>query len=193
MHGTKAEYLYNYCVSQDISFLAFDNVGCGQSSGVFQDQTMGIWKNTALRMIERFAPQGAILVGSSAGAWTALSLALAIPTMVKALICIAAAPDFTEQIVAKDDYERCFIEEARSHLLLHQQTIAINCPAHFIHGCLDDIVSYNLSMQLFDKILSKQSMLKLIKDGDHRLSRKEDLMITKNSLEEIIDSIANHK
>ncbi|MES2214698.1 MAG: alpha/beta hydrolase [Pseudomonadota bacterium] len=205
MQGSKSQYLYNYCCSKDIPFLAFDNLGCGKSSGNYIDQTMGKWLDSAKKMIRALTENGAIIVGSSAGAWTALSLAMSMKDLVKGLICIAAAPDFTEDMwesLPPQHQERLhsgevldiqgyplsynFIEEGRNHLLLNKEIIPIDCPVHFLHGVKDTVVSHNLSMQLFDKISSKRAVLKLIKDGDHRLSRPEDLTAISNSLDEIL-------
>lgn len=85
------------------------------------------------------------------------------------------------------------IEDAKKHLLLTRNKIDINIPVHLIHGMLDENVPYDISFKLLDKITSKQVVLKLIKDGHHNLSRKEDLQVITNSLEEIINNIKNEK
>jgi pimeloyl-ACP methyl ester carboxylesterase len=203
--ATKSVYLQDYCISKDISFLAFDNFGCGNSSGVFQEQTMGIWIDAASKIIQALTQNNAILAGSSAGAWAALELAMTIPNIAKALICIAPAPDFTEDMwrsLSPDEQQHLrskgqidiegypmtyrFIKEARQHLLFDKPHINIDCPVHLIHGICDATVPYAVSMKLCDKISASSVSVKLIKDGDHRLSRPQDLKIISNSLEEIM-------
>ncbi|AGJ02017.1 Glycosyltransferase [Rickettsia prowazekii str. NMRC Madrid E] len=148
------------------------------------------------------------------GGWLALLAALRFPDKIKWLICVAPAPDFTENIwqnISLDDQnkmkkegiievssENCkhkypisykLIEDAKKHLLLRKQQIEINIPVHIIHGMLDKNVPYNVSVKLLEKITSKQIVMKLIKDGNHNLSREEDLKVITNSLEEMISNI----
>ena len=202
MNGAKAESIMTHCIAEDISFMAFDNFGHGASAGNFTDQTMTRWVDCALRVIERYSEHGVILIGSSAGAWTALRVAT-LASYVKGLILLAPAPDFTEHvwhtlspqeklaikqqpIVLKGiPFSYNLIEDGRHHLILHNN-INITLPVHIIHGILDQDVPYSVSETLLQKINSERIVLKLVKDGEHRLSRPQDLMVINNSIREIL-------
>ncbi|MFY9590282.1 alpha/beta hydrolase [Rickettsia endosymbiont of Halotydeus destructor] len=211
MNGDKAVYLMDYCKKNNYNFIAFDNFGHGSASGKFIDQTIGSWLLGLEIILDKLIDDEVILIGSSMGGWVALLAALKFQSKIKALICLAPAPDFTEDIwqnLSKDEQaemqsigmlevsgRNCrdkypishnLILEAKNHLLLTRDNIDINIPIHLIHGMLDEDVPYNLSVKLAEKIISKKIVIKLIKDGNHKLSRKEDLKIIVNSLEEII-------
>lgn len=212
MESSKAIYFYNYCVAKDISFLAFDNFGQGKSSGEFTEQTARSWLQGIDIVLNHIVAGDVVLIGSSAGAWTALLGAMSYER-VKGLICIAPAPDFTEMIrdsLSQEELKTLqqdglieinndgnypptpisykLIEESKKHLLLGLDKIDISCPVHLIHGLQDKIVPHEVSLKLFEKITSGQTVLKLIKDGNHSLSAPPYMQIICNSLEEVLDS-----
>ncbi|WP_341786855.1 alpha/beta hydrolase [Rickettsia endosymbiont of Cantharis rufa] len=214
MQSTKAIYLIDYCKKNNYNFIVFDNFGCGNASGRFEDQTISDWLEGVSLILNELIDTGAILVGSSMGGWLALLAALKFPNKIKGLVCLAPASDFTQDIwqnISLGDqnkmqeegvlevagkncehkYPICYklIEDAKKHLLLTKNKIDINIPVHLIHGMLDEDVPYNVSTKLLEKITSKQIVMKLIKDGHHNLSREEDLKIISNSLEEIINTV----
>lgn len=214
MHSSKALYLIDYCEKNNYNFIVFDNFGHGLASGQFKDETISSWLEGVSLVLDELIDKEAIIVGSSMGGWLALLAALKYPEKIKGLICLAPAPDFTEDIwqnISNDDRHKMkekgvleisgkscnytypishkLIEDAKKHLLLTKKKIEINIPVHLIHGMLDDDVPYNISLKLLEKITSKQVVMKLIKDGWHNLSRIEDLQIISNSLEEIIKQL----
>ena len=99
MQGTKAVFLSERCAEHSISFTRFDYRGCGQSPGSFTDGTIGAWLEDSLAVFDRLTQGMQIIIGSSMGGWLGLLLAKARPERVKALIGVAAAPDFTEDLV----------------------------------------------------------------------------------------------
>lgn len=99
MEGTKALYLEDYCKSNDIDFIRFDYSGHGQSSGRFTDGTIGIWKQDAIGVLDGLTEKPQILIGSSLGGWISMLTAIERPKKLYALIGIAAAPDFTEDLI----------------------------------------------------------------------------------------------
>jgi pimeloyl-ACP methyl ester carboxylesterase len=141
-----------------------------------------------------------VLLGSSMGGWIMLLVALARPERVAALVGIAAAPDFTEdlmwqqyppelrkQLIREGLYRQPsdyadepypitlqLIEEGRKHLLL-RGPIAIACPVRLLHGMLDADVPWRISVALAERLASTDVELILVKDGDHRLSEPADL------------------
>ncbi|AFB21246.1 alpha/beta hydrolase [Rickettsia canadensis] len=214
MQATKALYLIDYCKKHNYNFIVFDNFGHGNASGRFEDQTISDWLEGISLILDKLVDTEAILVGSSMGGWLALLAALRFPNKIKGLVCLAPALDFTEDIwqnISRDAQNKMqkegmlevsskncehkypisykLIEDAKKYLLLTKNKIDINIPIHLIHGMLDDDVPYNISTKLLEKIVGKQIVLKLIKDGHHNLSREEDLKVITNSLEEVIRDV----
>ncbi|HUX79478.1 MAG TPA: alpha/beta hydrolase [Alphaproteobacteria bacterium] len=195
MTGTKATFIESLCENRGQTYTRFDYFGHGSSSGSFAEGTIGQWLSDALAMIDEVTKGPLILVGSSMGGWLMTLAALARPERVKALIGIASAPDFTEELVwaslnesqRKDfirqgmiqtpsQYEQQgfpitlqLIEEGRGHLVL-PKAIDIHCPVHLIHGNADKDVPWSLSSRLAQRIKSPEVTLTLIKNGDHRLT-----------------------
>ncbi len=200
MTGSKATALAEFCHARGQAFLAFDYFGHGQSSGDFTTGTIGRWAEDAVAVLDHLTEGPQILVGSSMGGWLMLLTALQRPERIQALIGIAAAPDFTEDLIwaplppaerskleaegrleqpsayADDPYVITWrlIEEGRRHLLL-RDTIALDCPVRLLHGMADPDVPFEVSLQLARRLASPDVQLRLIKDGDHRLARPQDL------------------
>lgn len=199
MSGTKATALGEFCREHGRALLRFDYSGHGRSEGAFRDGTIGSWTDDAVAALALTeGPQ--ILVGSSMGGWIMLLLALARPDRVAGLVGIAAAPDFTEDLMwAKmtaeqraqlqaagsirqpSQYEegpheitRRLIEEGRTHLLL-RGPLPIAAPVHLLHGMRDPDVPWQVSLRLAQRLESQDVAVTFIKDGDHRLSRPQDL------------------
>jgi pimeloyl-ACP methyl ester carboxylesterase len=193
MFGSKAEYLYEYCYKRNYSFTRFDYFGHGLSSGEFIDGDIGIWLQNCLNVIDQLTTKNLIIVGSSMGGWLMLLASLARPERIKALIGIAAAPDFTQDLIwdklttrekqilvdkkiVKPKLNDCnyeislnLIEESAKYLLLNN-TINIDVPITLLHGMEDIDVPYMRSLKLAELIISKNVNIHLIKNGDHRLS-----------------------
>jgi len=210
MTGTKAVALEDFCRKRGQAFLRFDYQGHGQSSGRFEDGCIGTWSEDAIAALDALTEGPQILVGSSMGGWIMLLAALARPQRVKALIGIAPAPDATEDlmwaglspeqqeamqregsITLPSDYDPAgysyswrLIEDGRKHLVM-RQPIALICPARLLHGMKDDAVPWQTSLALSEKLGGDDVAVTLIKDGDHRLSRPEDLERLKAAVVEL--------
>ncbi len=210
MTGTKATLLDSHCAARGLGFLRFDYSGHGRSSGEFTDGTVGRWTEEAVAMIDRAGDGPLVLVGSSMGGWIMLLAALARPERVAGLIGVAPAPDFTERLIwdamqeaqrtemmARDRLEtpsqyadtpniltRALIEEGRQHLLL-SAPIGLRCPVRLLHGMADPDVPHDLSLELADRLASDDVRVTLIKDGDHRLSRPQDLALLTQAVDEL--------
>ncbi|MFK8040524.1 MAG: alpha/beta hydrolase [Rickettsiaceae bacterium] len=214
MLGTKATQLSLYANTIKYDFIAFDNFGHGNSSGRMIDQNISSWLNGLELVLDKLVGQNqkVILVGSSMGGWISLLAAEKYPNKIHGIIGLAAAPDFTEEIVwnklphskqeqmmndgfleffgvsKKDSSHYSYkisydlVLDGRKHLILNKDSINIKQPVHLIHSLLDDDVPYETSMRLFKKIKSHQAVLKYIKDGDHRLSREQDLVLILDSI-----------
>jgi pimeloyl-ACP methyl ester carboxylesterase len=210
MTGAKASFLDSHCAARGLGFLRFDYSGHGQSSGDFAQGTIGRWTEEAVAVIDRAADGPLVLVGSSMGGWIMLLAALARPARVAGLIGIAPAPDFTERLIwdplpAAQREEvmtrgrletpsryadtptiltRDLIEEGRRHLLL-SGPIGPRRPVRLLHGMADPDVPHALSLELADRLVSEDVRVTLIKDGDHRLSRPQDLALLAQAVDEL--------
>lgn len=200
MTGLKATSLEDHCGAQGRAFLRFDYLGHGQSSGRFTDGTIGRWAEDAIYVLDELTEGPQVLVGSSMGGWIMLLAALARPDRVAGLVGIAAAPDFTETLIwhrlppdAREALQRDgiwrepsrysdtpyaitrnLIEDGRKHLLL-EHPIAFHGPVTLIQGMEDQDVPWQHAMLIAERLLSRHVAVILVKDGDHRLSRPEDL------------------
>lgn len=201
MEGGKAQALEAWCRAGGRAFVRFDCFGHGRSSGEFAAGTIGRWAADAVAVLDALTAGPQVLVGSSMGGWTALLAALERPDRVAGLVGIAAAPDFTEElmwaeftaeqrrqllqdgeVVEPDAYDperplrisRALIEDGRNHLLL-VDAINLACPVRLIHGQQDADVPWRNALRLAECLAGGDVEVVLVKDGDHRLSRDRDL------------------
>ncbi len=199
MAGTKATDLFERARAAGRAVCLFDYSGCGASEGRFADGTIGRWRADALDIIDRATQGPLILVGSSMGGWIALLAALARPQRVAGLCLIAPAPDFTQRVRAGlDDAARAhlaahgrlpltssyaeglemtagLLDEGAAWHLMHGLPIAVRVPVRILHGQRDDAVPWEGSLELAGRLEADDVRVVLVKDGDHRLSRPQDL------------------
>lgn len=214
MTGTKALALENHCRQRGLNFVRFDYQGHGQSSGKFAEGTIGLWAEDAVAVLDRITEGPQILVGSSMGGWIMLLTALARIERIAGLVGIAAAPDFTEdlmwdgfspeirtEIETRGRYEqpseygdepytitRALIEEGRQNLLL-RAPIAIHCPVRLLQGMRDADVPWKTALRLSDALESEDVEVTLVKRGDHRLSEPQDLARLMKTLDELVAQV----
>jgi len=212
MTGTKATALEMAARARGQAFLRFDYRGHGESGGRFVDSTVGDWLEDALALFDHATMGPQILVGSSMGGWIALLVAINRPERVRALVGIAAAPDFTQRLMwdgmSEQDREallrvgillppshygepipitRALIEDGRQHLLL-DRPIPFAGPVRLLHGQCDPDVPWRHSLLTAECLTSEDVRITLIKDGDHRLSRPQDLALLIDTVEELTRS-----
>ena len=202
MQGEKASALHVASKSAGRSFIRFDYFGHGESDGDFSGGTVTRWRNNALAVIDQLTKGPLVLVGSSMGGWMALLAALARPARVKGLVLLAPAPDFTEKLMwdrfdaemkrqvietgswtrpspyAAGGYPitRALIEDGRSWLIM-DRPIALGMPIAIVHGRRDEDVPWAFAQLLVERIESETITFTLVKDGDHRLSRPQDIRL----------------
>ncbi|MSO64198.1 MAG: alpha/beta hydrolase [Alphaproteobacteria bacterium] len=210
MAGTKALALAAHCRATGRAFTRFDYFGHGDSDGEFTDGTIGRWIEDAVAVLDHATSGPQILVGSSMGGWIMLHVALRRSQRVSGLVGVAAAPDFTEDLMwrafpaeVRATLQRSgrydepsiydaqptpitlrLIDEARAHLVLRSR-IPIHGLVRLLHGIADPDVPYVLSLRLSAALASDNVRVTLIKGGDHRLSRPEDLALLAATVDEV--------
>lgn len=204
MEGCKAQYVDRWAAERGRSFTRFDYSGHGRSGGRFENGCIGNWLAQAQALIETTRGRQ-IVIGTSMGAWIALLLARSLAGAGRAdrlagLILLAPAVDFTEALMepaltaqerralAEDGVylrasqyapeptpiTRRLIEEGRRHLLLGGE-IRAHAPVHILQGMKDPDVPWRHALTLVEHLHADPTTLSFIADGDHRLSREEDL------------------
>jgi pimeloyl-ACP methyl ester carboxylesterase len=210
MTGTKAMMLEAWAQRTGRAYLRFDYLGHGQSSGRFEDGTIGRWLDDSLAVIDAKTSGPLVLVGSSMGGWLSLLVALKRPSRLAGLVLIAAAPDFTERMLLKglsaEDREILqregrlerpsqyspepsvftwkLIEEGRNHLVLDKR-LALPCPVRLLHGQSDPDVPWEYSLQIAQHLEASEVVTTFIKGGDHRLSTPADIARLIATVEEL--------
>jgi pimeloyl-ACP methyl ester carboxylesterase len=205
MAGTKALALDAWAAEHGRACVRFDYSGHGESGGAFIDGTIGRWLEESVAVFERFCRGPQVVIGSSMGGWMALLLAREIArrqpsaASLAGLVLIAPAPDFTEQLMWNgfppevreeiqtkgvwmrpsqygDAYPitRALIEEGRNHLLLGS-AIDVGCPVRILQGAQDPDVPWQHAFALAHRLPTEDVVLTMIQDGDHRLSRPQDI------------------
>lgn len=208
MTGTKATYLEEHCRLRGQGFVRFDYTGHGASSGRFENACISQWLQDSLDVFDNLTPGPQIVVGSSLGGWLALLLAIRRPARTAGLVLLAPAPDFTEDIFSGfGDKERTTLaqngvvylpsaygdpypltqklfDDARQYLLL-QKEIPVNCPVRIIHGRQDADVPWRKSERIKEKLAAGDVKITWVQDGDHRLSRDQDLKLMDETVQEL--------
>lgn len=209
MAGAKATALDRFCRARGQQYTRFDYQGHGESSGDFLDGTIGEWLADALAVLDAVTEGPQIVVGSSMGGWIALLAARARPERVAGVIGIAAAVDMTERLwdrldedvraqlrtegvwMRPSEYDPAgypitmrLIEEGRNHLLF-PGPIPFDGPVRLLHGQRDDAVPWQRSLEIAEALRSESVEITLLKDGDHRLSRAQDIDLILRAVDEM--------
>jgi pimeloyl-ACP methyl ester carboxylesterase len=207
MMGSKAQWLCDYCATNDRTFLRFDYFAHGQSGGDFMDFTIGHAVDDALFMLDKFIHEPSIIIGSSMGGWVGLRVLEMRIEDVFGFIGIAAAPDFTAEIKRKlsdeqkadlnrkgyfeeeSGYEEPYIftqallDNGDVHCMLNR-VIKTERPVHLIQGKLDTSVPWEKANGI-QAMVGGLADVTFIDDGDHSLSRPQDLDVLKLAIEKM--------
>ena len=210
MEGGKATALFDWAQEQGRECLLLDYSGCGQSDGDFADGTLSKWRDEVVALIEAQVSGPVVLVGSSMGGWLMLLVAATLGDPLAGMVGIAAAPDFSdwgyddaqkerlaagETVLEENPYgpeptptHAGFWQDAETHRLLFGP-IDIACPVRLLHGQRDSDVPWDVSMRLADALRSDAVQVHLVKDGDHRLSRPQDVRLLLTVVANLLDSL----
>lgn len=214
MLGSKAVAINEFAQNNDYSFLRFDYSGTGESEGNFYEGSISRWLNESLTLVEKFCHGPQILAGSSMGGWIALRMVQELTKKnipVAGLLLLAPAPDFTcdlirPQMTDQQKYEletrgffevpyendvdpvpftKVFLDDGDKNLVMNK-LIDIACPVQIIQGMEDNEVPYQHTLQLVENLPFNNVVLKLIRDGEHHLSRPQDIVAILDALQTLI-------
>lgn len=210
MTGDKATRLHAFAQAQGRAFLRFDYSGHGASPGRFEDGTIGAWMEDARAALDALTEGPQVIVGSSMGGWIALLLARAAPERVRALVLVAAAPDFTEDgywasftderrtrilregavAVPSDHGEpmvitRGLIEDGRTRLVL-REPLPLPMPVRLLQGTEDTAVPVATALRLLDHAEGPDVRLTLVKGADHRFSDPACLLLLERTVADLL-------
>ncbi|NBP60116.1 MAG: alpha/beta hydrolase [Proteobacteria bacterium] len=200
IQSKKAKHLKKFVNKNKINLLLFEYSGHGKSSGKFTDFSIKNWVNDSRSIIKKLIKKNKIvLVGSSMGAWIGVILIKYFYQRIKGYVGIASAPDFTEELIWKKlniseknnikknriyklksnhnnfyPITKKFIIDGKKNLILNKK-IKCNFPVELLHGINDSSVPWFYSLKLLKTLVSKKINLTIINDGDHSLSRTQDL------------------
>lgn len=203
MTATKASVLDAWAAQTGRRLIRFDYAAHGASSGTFTECTISSWLEDAEAVLAAYASEAPILVGSSMGGWIACLAArnrAASRQATAGLVLIAPALDFTEELIwnrlseaaramlirdgvlrkpsdyapEPDPITQTLIEDGRRHCMLSGR-VDPACPVHILQGMRDTDVPYTHALKILDRLPAEGTVLTLIADGDHRLSRPQDI------------------
>ena len=200
IQSKKAKHLKKFVNKNKINLLLFEYSGHGKSSGKFTDFSIKNWVNDSRSIIKKLIKKNKIvLIGSSMGAWIGLILIKYFYQRIKGYVGIASAPDFTEELIWKKlniseknnikknriyklksnhnnfyPITKKFIIDGKKNLILNKK-IKCNFRVELLHGINDSSVPWFYSLKLLKTLISKKINLTIINDGDHSLSRTQDL------------------
>ncbi len=208
MSGEKAKYIEKYAKLKKISFVKFDCRGHGKSYGKIEEFVISDWKKDLLDIIDNKTKGPQLLIGSSMGGWLMMLAAKLRKARICGLIGIAAAPDFTKDLykslskknklklqknkvikVRKWNYTyiwtKKLFNDGNKNLILNKK-FSFNKPIILLHGLKDSVVPIDVPQKILKIIPNNNIELRLIKNGDHSLSKKNDLKKLINSIEYIL-------
>ncbi|PRD53090.1 alpha/beta hydrolase [Phyllobacterium myrsinacearum] len=217
MLGSKAEWLDQWAEANGHAFLRHDYSGHGESGGAFRDGTISLWLEQSLAVFKKFSAGPQILIGSSMGGWIALRMIEELQKAgehgrIAGLVLIAPAPDFTCELVEPQltldqrrqlaergymeepseyapepyIYTKALLDDGRANQVL-KGVIRTGCPVHILQGMEDKDVPYTHALRLVDHLPVDDVTITLVRDGDHRLSRPQDLELLTRTVASMVD------
>ena len=212
MEGTKANYLEEWCRASDNSFLRFDYSGHGLSDGIFTDGSILKWSEDAISVLDNLTNKKQLLIGSSMGGWIALILSKKRPNKIHSLLGIAAAPDFTEDLMwdkfsleeknkitsqgiieqvseySDEPYKisKNLIFESRNCFVLREKLV-LNFPVRLLQGTQDKDVPINTAINLINHITCNDARLEILKNADHSFSTEACLKLISDNLKKLLE------
>ncbi|MBW8732720.1 MAG: alpha/beta hydrolase [Asticcacaulis sp.] len=210
MLGAKVMRLSEEARTRGWDLLCFDYFAHGETGGDFAAASVGRWRDDVLAVVDALTDGPVVAFGSSMGAHMLSLLIQARPGKVAAAGFLAPAADFVTALMlpglSPEDlrqlqvsgvymmpgYDRpvplpqAFFDDAAGHTVLGSP-IEFDGPARILHGMRDDVVPWQHGVRLMETLSSADARMELIKDGDHRLSRPQDLDLLVAAVVELRD------
>ena len=199
LEGDKPKSLYKFCKKNKIGFLALEYSGHGKSYGKFEEGTITSWTQDAKKIIiNKLTNKKLILVGSSMGGWIGLNLFRTFKNRIIGFVGIAPAPEFLDRLMWKkfsNKVKKQLIRE-KFYIFNHggfEYNISYNLIKDgrknkifnkffnykifltILHGKKDDVVPIFISRKIMKIFKNAEKKLIIIKNGDHSLSKKNNL------------------
>ena len=210
--GRKPESIANWCMEHGFDYFRYELAGHGSDSSRYEEVDFNIWKEQLLEVLDKIVKTDVVLMGSSLGGWLSLIGALNRPEQVKGVIGLAAAPDFTldlEKYIFTPEQTKTLYEEGRLEFpmkdftyvftkkmfetakqnRLLDKTLEIKCPVHLIQGQKDANILPDKALKIAQCLTSDEVVIKLLKDGNHRLGTDTDIAEILNTLESLLSRI----
>ncbi|ESQ91388.1 alpha/beta hydrolase [Asticcacaulis benevestitus] len=208
MTGAKITRLTHEAQTRGWDFLCFDYFAHGETGGAFNEARVGRWFDNVLAVVDHLTQGPLVGVGSSMGGHMLSLLSKARPQRLKAAGFLAPAADFVTALMLPGllpedrrqlevsgvwmmpGYDRpvplsqAFFDEAAQHEVLGGP-IPFDGPVRILHGMKDNVVPWRHGVRLLEAFTTPDAHMHLIKDGDHRLSRSEDLDLLVNMVAEL--------
>ena len=204
-YGRKPEAARIFCEENNIDFIRFELIGHCSDINNYEKADVVIWLNQVLEFIDAHTDGNLLLIGHSLGGWLSILTALKLPHRIKSLLLTAPGVDFIKDLrsIFTDEqkqemeqkgkieyptsdftyiFTKALITNGEELLLLDKDTIPLDIPVHIIQGKKDRSLDWHKALEIADKLESKDVILKIIKDGNHRLFSDQDI-------QEILDSL----
>ncbi|XP_069470582.1 palmitoyl-protein thioesterase ABHD10, mitochondrial-like [Ambystoma mexicanum] len=218
MNNEKCLALRDFCCSSGQAFLRFDYRGCGNSEGNFEDSILGHWRDDVLSVLDELTTGPQILVGASMGSWLMYLAALDRPQRVAGLVGTGTAvnafinlfhslPEEVQQDVASkgfytypmtgsetgySKFTYALLQEAEKHGIT-QSPIPVTCPVRMLHALDDDVVPWRRSVEVAERLESRDVSVILRTHGGHTLIDSNSLGQLLAIVKELINSIATNQ
>lgn len=210
--GRKPDTVKNWCVNNGYSFFRYELIGHGSDIANYENVDINTWKSQILEIIDAVIEGDIVVVGSSLGGWLSLLAAEARPERVKAVLGLAAAPDFTidleEKYLTKEQNEtiqtqgrlefvnedftyiftKRLMDSGRENCMLNRE-INITCPVQLIQGQKDASLDWRKSLQISQSISGNNVIINLLKHSNHRLGSDDDLQVIIRALDTLSQQV----
>jgi len=211
--GKKPQAFKKYAVKNKLGFLAIEYSGHGKSSGEFIKTNISEWSNDVKNSIKKIVKKNRfILIGSSMGAWIALSQFKYFKNQIKGFVGIGSAPEFLERLMWKNFTKKMkkeiklkgiiniknerweypityqLLKDGRKNKVLSKK-IKSKIKVIMVHGSKDKVVPVFFSRKVLSIFPNAKKKLLIVKNGDHSLSNQNSLKKIIKELDSIVENI----
>lgn len=207
--GAKPDAIKSFCTGSGLDFFRFELAGHGSDKANFIRADFNIWKKQVLEVLDQQVQGDILLVGSSLGGWLSLCGVCERPERVKGVITLAAACDLDDDLykyglnpeqkaaiergenisLGTSEFQYVFTSAQfrayRANSMLNAP-IPVFCPVHLLQGRQDTSFDWRKVLKIAEKLQSDKVVIKILKNGTHRLSEPESLEEFRRSLEDLI-------